>query len=210
MKEIKVKVTFTEDILGTMPNNPDIYRDYISTKGPDPTTIDDEIEAIGREEVVKKEMTIFPKTEDGIPFIYDYQIRGFFKDTCGALRRASGSESSKIKAYKKEINGLVFINERTIPINNFNTIGECQRPLRGQVGPQEIVSLASSECIKAGANIIFTIRILSDSLYNAVIEWLNYGRYRGLLQWRNSGKGRFTYEILDERKSKDLFAEPMQ
>ena len=29
-------------------------------------------------------------------------------------------------------------------------------------------------------------------------EMLNYGQLRGFGQWRNSGKGRFTYEVLEE------------
>ena len=32
-----------------------------------------------------------------------------------------------------------------------------------------------------------------------VIEWLEYGYYHGTGQWRNSSKGRFVYQILDEK-----------
>jgi hypothetical protein len=32
-----------------------------------------------------------------------------------------------------------------------------------------------------------------------VKEWLNYGRVRGLGQWRNSGKGKFYWELLEEK-----------
>lgn len=58
------------------------------------------------EEVVEKSMTVFPKLEDGTPFVWDYQIRGFFKDTCGALRKVKGTQSEKIKAYKKKLTDL--------------------------------------------------------------------------------------------------------
>ena len=45
----------------------------------------------------------------------------------------------------------------------------------------------------------FSILVMSDDLVPAVKEWLSYGKLRGLGQWRNSGKGRFCYEILEER-----------
>ena len=32
MKEIKVRVTLQEDMLGTAPNNQEVYRDYIASK----------------------------------------------------------------------------------------------------------------------------------------------------------------------------------
>ena len=32
MKEIKVKLTFTEEILGTAPSDPEIYKKYIASK----------------------------------------------------------------------------------------------------------------------------------------------------------------------------------
>ena len=51
-------------------------------------------------------MTIFPR-DNGVPIYWDYQIKGFFKDACGMLRKVTGSKSSKIKAYKKEIDGLI-------------------------------------------------------------------------------------------------------
>lgn len=197
MKEIKVRLTFTEEVLGTASSNPDIHGEYIASNAPDAPNrqekIAEEIEAVGLEETIEKAMTIFPKLPDGTPFVWDYQVRGFFKDTCGALKRVSGTESSKIKAYKKEIDGLVFVNERKIPFVNFS-MGECQRPLRGQTAQGERIALAHSETVSAGCYIEFTIMCLKDDLMKAVKEWLDYGKLRGLGQWRNSGKGRFTWE----------------
>lgn len=194
MKELKVRLTFTESILGTSPANEDIYRDFIGTKAPDATTVDDEVEALGVDAVVEKGMTVFPRMEDGTPFLYDYQIKGFFKDACGGLRKVSGTVSSKIKAYKKEIDRLIFPEPRCIPIKFDGVIGECQRPLRAQTAQGERVSLAISEEIPAGATVEFTIVCLSDDHEKAVREWLDYGRFSGIGQWRNSGKGRFTWE----------------
>lgn len=110
----------------------------------------------------------------------------------------SGTESSKIKAFKKEIDGLIFVEPRQIPFNYSGEIGECQRPLRASTAQGERIALAHSETIPVGSSIEFSIIMLSDSHEKAVREWLDYGKYRGLGQWRNSGKGRFEWEEINE------------
>ena len=197
MKELKVRLTFIEPILGTCPSNGDVYRDFIASKAPDASTIEDEVAAIGADAVVDRGMTVFPRLDDGTPYLYDYQIKGFFKDTCGGLRKVKGTESEKIKAYKKEIDKLIFPSPRCIPILFDGEIGECQRPLRAQTAQGERVSLAISEEIPAGATIEFSITLLNDGNEKAVREWLDYGKFSGIGQWRNSGHGRFTWEELD-------------
>lgn len=198
MKNIKVKLTFTEPVLGTWPNNPDVARDFIASKAADASTIEQEVEAIGVDGVVEKGMTVFPRTEDGVPAFYDYQIKGFFKDTCSALARVKTTKSSGIKAFKKIIDGLIFVAPRMIPVENYDQVASCQRPLRAQTPQGERVSLANSEEIPAGATIVFTVKLLDPEYRACLLEWLEYGELRGLGQWRNSGKGRFTYEILEE------------
>lgn len=194
MKTLKVKLTFTDPLLGTSPANEEIYRDFIGAHAPDASTVEDEVAALGIDAVVEKGMTIFPRTDDDKPFVYDYQIRGFFKDTCGGLRKVKGTASSGIKAYKKEIDKLVFVKPRQIPIEFDGEISLCQRPLRAQTMQGERVSLAISEQIPTGATITFDICCLLDDHEKAVREWLDYGVWSGLGQWRNSGKGRFTWE----------------
>ena len=132
MKQLKVRLTFTESILGTASANEDVYRDFIGSKSPDAASVDDEVAALGADAVVEKGKTVFPKLPDGTPFLYDYQIKGFFKDTCGGLRKVKGSKSEKIKAFKKEIDKLIFVEPRCIPFEDYGEIGECQRPLRAQ------------------------------------------------------------------------------
>ena len=194
MTTLKVKLTFVEPILGTSPANEDIYREFIASKAEDAATIEDEVAALGAEAVAEKGMTVFPRMEDGTPFLYDYQIKGFFKDTCGGLRKVKGSVSAGIKAYKKEIDKLIFPEPRCIPFDSYGEIGVCQRPLRAQTAQGERVSLAMSEEIPAGASVTFDIVCLTDDHVKAVREWLDYGRFSGIGQWRNSGKGRFTWE----------------
>ena len=79
---MKIKITFIEPILGTWPADPEVASKFIASKAPDAATIEDEIAASSVEEVVEKSMTVFPR-DNGEPILYDYQIKGFFKDACG-------------------------------------------------------------------------------------------------------------------------------
>ena len=125
MKKLKVRLTFTEPVLGTWPSNQNIAREFIASKSPDAATVEDEVAALGADAVADKGMTVFPRNEAGQPVLYDYQIKGFFKDSCGMLGRIGGktetgkkkavNESGKITAYKKVIDGLIFVSPRMIP-----------------------------------------------------------------------------------------------
>ena len=198
-KILKVRVTMFEEILGTASANPEIHEEFIASKAPDAPSREEEVAAVGADEVFEKGMTVFPRV-NGEPIAWDYQWKGFFKDACGCLRKIPGSACEKIKAYKKEIDGLIFVEPRAIPIRFDGEMGICQRPLRGQTAQGERIALASSESIPAGAVMEFEIRMLLPAHEKAVREMLNYGQLRGFGQWRNSGKGRFRYEILEERE----------
>ena len=193
MKKMKVRVEFTEELLGTASNNKEIYKDFIASKAPDASTMEEEVAAVGIDGVAEKGMTVFPRTENGEPFIYDYQWRGYFKETCGFMRKIKGSKSEKLKAYKKEIDGLIFIEPRQCVINSNGEIGMCQSPLRAQTPQGERVSLSCSETLSAGSTCEFTVVCMVDSDMELVKEWLDYGKYHGAGQWRNSGKGKFTW-----------------
>lgn len=197
MKEIKVKLTFLEEVLGTASADKEIHDKFIAANAPDAPSRKEEIEALGVEEVIEKSMTVFPRNADGKPIFWDYQVKGFFKDACGMLRKVPNSASSKIKAYKKEIDGLIFVKEREIPIIFDGEIGSCQRPLRAQTAQGERVALANSETVPAGSTIEFTIQLMCDTHEKAVREWLDYGVFRGIGQWRNSGKGKFEWSELE-------------
>ena len=199
-KILKVKVTTIEEILGTASSNKDIHEEFIASKAPDAPSIEEEVAAVGAEEVFDKSMTVFPRNPEGKPIAWDYQWKGFFKDACGMLRKVDGSACSKVKAYKKEIDGLIFVSPRQIPIEFDGEMGICQRPLRAQTAQGERVALASSESIPAGATMTFEITMLVPAHEKAVLEMLDYGMLRGFGQWRNSGKGRFFYEVLESRE----------
>lgn len=198
MKTMKVRLTFMEEVLGTASNDKEIHAEFIASKAPDAPTREEEIAAIGVEEAIAKGKTVFPKDENGHPFLYDYQIKGFFKNAAKAFGYVGGS--SKLTAYKSKIDNLVFVNERKIPfiLQDGAEVGDCQRPLRAQTAQGERISLANSETVPAGTQVEFTITVLVDALMSHVIEWLDYGKLNGIGQWHNSGKGRFTWIDITE------------
>ena len=200
MKTLEIEVTFMEDVLGTAPNDEDIYRNFIGSKAPDAQSVEEEVEALGVDAVAEKGMTVFARDEDGKPALYDYHWKGHFKDACSMLKKVSGTKSSECKAFKKEIDGLIFVNPRliTLEIPEGKTMGVCQRPLRAQTAQGERVALAMSESCPAGTKCKVEITCLVDKDVAMVKEWLDYGKLRGIGQWRNASKGRYTYTILEE------------
>lgn len=209
MKKVNVKITFLEGILGTSSADPEIYTRFIGAKAPDAVSVEEEVEALGAESIVERGTTVFPRDDDGTPFLYDYQIKGFFKDACSMLSRLSEkdpetgkkkkakNESGKLTAYKKVIDGLIFVKPRKIRLESPGPVTICQRPLRAQTAQGERVALSSSEELPAGTTVTMTIICMDDNHWKAVKEWLGYGLFRGIGQWRNSGKGRFAWEVLD-------------
>ena len=209
MKSLHVKVTFTEPILGPGSSNPEIHSEFIASKAPDAISRAEEVAAIGAEAVEEKTTTVFARNDAGQPIIWNYQIKGFFKEACAALQRMKGEkcavESSKIKAFKKVIDTLIEPGadpdciDRKIPLIliDGDDLKTLQRPLRGQTAQGERIALASSEQAKAGTTAEFYVRT-PDAYAGAVKEWLRYGKRHGMLQWRNAGYGRFTWELLEE------------
>ncbi len=200
-----VRLTFVDELLGTCANNKDIYGDYIASKNPDGITMAEEIENIGEEEVKEKGKTIFAKNKQGKPILYSYQIKGFFKSACKAMKAVNGTRSHEVKAYKGKIDQLIFVwpnaedkTSREILIHT-NTISECQRPLRADTAQGPRVAIAYSESIPAGAYVEFDIEVLDPKDMDLVREWLNYGIYNGLCQWRNAGKGAFNWQELQRK-----------
>lgn len=197
-KRMKFRITLRDEMLGMSPADPNIHEEFIASKAPDAPSLEEEVAAHGVDEVVENGKTIFLKLEDGTPFLWDYQIRGFFKESMGGMRRVAGSQCSKIKAYKKSIDLNVFIDERKIPINLSGPIGDCQRPLRASTAQGERVALANSETVPAGSTFEFTVNLLDKTLEPALRECLDYAELHGFGQWRNSAKGTAWWQELDE------------
>ena len=199
MRKMKVRITLTEPMLGTKSANEELFTKFIAAKRPEGVAADEaEAEARLNQECDDREksMTCFHRTDDGQPMLWDYQVKGFFKDACGALRGVPKTESGKLKAYKKIIDGQIFVDERRIPLvlPEGGEIGICERPLRAQTMQGERVALAKSESVPAGTTFAITVTMLNPDLEDVVREWLDYGALRGIGQWRNSGMGRIKWE----------------
>lgn len=215
MKKVHIAITFTDPILGMSPSDPDIYMNYIASKAPEETNTAEEVlslplpdDIVCDDETEPTTVTVFPRTRNGDPCFYDYQIRGFFKDSCGLLsyvrgvdetgkktKKKAGTLSGKTTAYKKVIDGNIFVSPRKIPIYFDGTMTLCQRPLRAATPMGERIALACSEQIPEGAKIAFDVTCYNDDDVALLAEWMTYGRDHGMGQWRNSGKGRF---LVDE------------
>jgi len=196
MKTYKVKLTFVEEILGTVPRDREIYQTWVQTQALELTEDQIEQELNTIEEIEEKGWTGFHLV-DGNPILYDYVVKGFFKDACGMLRRADGTLSAKVTAYKRVIDGLVFVRPRQIPLRlpDGQEMGVNERPLRAQTAQGERVALARSDTCPAGTTMEFSVIVMGKVSKELLKEWLDYGRWRGLGQWRNAGWGVFEYEI---------------
>ena len=158
MTKVHVKLTFTDDLLGTSSGNPELHREFIASKAPDAAKMEEEVASLGVEAVEEKSMTVFPKMADGTPYLWDYQIRGFFKEICGAMRGIPGTKSSKVKAYKKKVDNTIFVEPREIPLDLHGMkIADCQRPLRASTMQGERIALANSEVCPQGTTCEFDV-----------------------------------------------------
>ena len=201
--KVKVKLTLAEEMLGTKAANKDVFADFIASKAPDGDKRKEELDTAEHRE--EAGTTVFHK-QNGVVGIWDYQIKGFFKDACAALRIADETQSKKLTAYKTKIDQVIFVTPRFIPmvLPQDAKVGICERPLRCDTAQGPRVSVARSETVPAGTVIEFEVTSLASKLgkgedaveVEALIEeWFAYGALRGLGQWRNSGKGRFTVEL---------------
>lgn len=204
MESRRIKVTLTDEMLGTNPRK-DIHEKFISSNAPSAETRAEELEHLPAEEMVKNEMTVFYRDNEGKPAMACYHMYGFFKSACGFLRKVKGTKSEKCKAYKKTIDGLIKVYPNasdptgryiTLLMPEGTEIGNCQRPLRASTMQGERVALANSETVPRGTTFECDICAFDDSLWGLIEEWLDYGKFNGLGQWRSSGKGSFKWEYV--------------
>jgi hypothetical protein len=193
MKDLRIRLTFLEPMLGTVPKDKQVYSTYIASKA-EPEISEGEVETVPVSE--EKNWTGFH--EDDGPFIYNYMIKGHFKAQCSALRKSSKSASSKLSAHLKVINQLVFIFPRKIYLNlNGGELGVLERPLRAATAKGERITVTRSDTCPAGSSIEFDVKLFDGgATKKQVFEWLDHGQFYGLGQWRNAGYGSYSYEVL--------------
>lgn len=105
MQEIKVRLTFTEEILGTAAADKEIHKTYIASLAPNAPSKKEEVEAVGVEETIEKAMTVFPRNKEGVPIYWDYQIKGFFKDAAECCVRSRTRKARKLRRIRKRLTG---------------------------------------------------------------------------------------------------------
>ena len=217
MDKLKARITLTEPMLGTTAGDSDIVRKFIAAKVKDSKspTIDKDANATEEVDVVEKTlaertadeienaMTIYP-TDDGKPFIWDYQVKGFLKAAVLALCIDSGAYTKEqLKkltltryTYKRTVDNLWFPAPRRIILNLSGPLTVIQRPLRAETLRGERICLAISEAAPAGTTFDCEIKYINPVHENIIRACLDYGELKGLLQWRNAGWGRFTWKEL--------------
>jgi len=224
-----VTVTILEPMLGTTPKDPEVYAKFIQTKAAELNQtgevdgagvpsgaqaavatsveeIDDEVNTVPTvEDIENKGWTGFHTDKDGNPFLYNYVVKGFFKEAASSMNRVgAGTETKGIKAFVKSIDQLVFVQPRRLllehPDADLKNLDSLERPLRAKTAQGERVTLARSDITPANTTVKFTIIVLGNVVKEAHIkEWLDYGLCRGFGQWRNADYGSFTYEITEVR-----------
>ena len=208
MEKMTIRVTFTEPLLGTHPADPELHARFVASKAPDAKTMAQELadHEVSVEDMEERQKTIFPKMEDGTPFLYTYMLKGFFKETAKALKKVPGTESSKRKAFLKLIDNNIFVRGHVkgkprvmplyMPIDLDLTATDNQRPLRASTPQGERVALAHSE--EAPAGTYFECDVYCDN--KADMDWirelLDRGAWKGMGQWRNADFGLMEWEEL--------------
>jgi len=185
---MKVELEFTEPLLGTLPGDKNLAEEYILSKHPEDIQ-DDEQESLIEE--MEKSSSYFARNAANNTILWDYQIKGFFKDACSIMQRVI--KVDELRAHKKIIDGLIFVAPRQLEMRLSGELYFTERPLRIQTPKGDRTALARSETAPAGTKIQIEILLLKPDLKKYVINWLDYGILRGLGQWRNSGMGRFKW-----------------
>lgn len=91
MRILQCKLTTIEAMLGTASNNKELHSEFIASHAPDAPSREEEIEAVGVEEVIEKGMTVFSRNRMGAHPV-GLPNQRLFQD---CLRRAAEGEGDK-------------------------------------------------------------------------------------------------------------------
>lgn len=214
-------MTFIEPVLGLAPGNPELLREHLHKKAleADPkisgAKLKEEMDVATVDEQVEEASTVFPKDDKG-PFFWDYQLRGFFKESLFALIELGDPLVDDLSkwSYKKAVGLYLFVNPRRIhtldgsgqhqaPVKLKPEECPTERPLRGQTPQGERIALARSEALPVGTTITFeVVWLVTESkkkttavfTENLICACLDYGALHGFAQWRSAGWGRYTWQ----------------
>jgi len=217
--EHTIKLTFISDILGTAPSQELLQKEFFQKKQEEVKeqieNILEEAKELAKESYTEEDydtpeneeisgMTYFRRDKNGIIYIPNFMVKGFFKSAAQALK-----DQLSLKAYKKKIDCFLFVFPNHIHFyRNGELIKEPDdiyvRPLRGMTRQGERVTLVASERIKASeenpvtTNEIKLVLIENKELtFEKIKSMLDYGFLLGISQFRNGGFGRFKWELID-------------
>lgn len=186
----KLKVTFTEPVLGTQTVK-SVAIEFLQSKARE-QGIDVEDEVATLPDILERGTTVFHKL-DGKPIFYDYHVRGFLKES-GRIQNGARN----VKNLRSKIDNFVFVRPRRILLNVPEGAPETynERPLRAETAQGPRVALARSEELPIGTWFECYIESLNDVIGEDLLrDLLDYGSRKGFGQWRNASWGRFTYEL---------------
>ncbi len=195
MITIATTVRFTEDVLGSVATL-DVYKSYQAQKAiENGTYVSDEFATVIDQ---NRGRTAFHR-DGNKPVIYDYVIKGFFKEACKACRQMPDTHSAKLTAYKTKIDQLVHVTPRRIALELRKPTIDNARPLRADTPQGPRVTVVTSEAAQAGTIMRFQIVLLAPTVIGEVLirEWLDFGQWSGIGQWRSGGHGRFVVEQME-------------
>lgn len=191
-KAYKLRITFTESVLGTQPQK-DVATEFITSKATDPDTGElpaDELETLPV--ALEKGTTAFHKL-DNKPIYYDYMVKGFFKETGLVFNGLRNVDNLRSK-----IENLLYISPRRIELHapNGSQVTYCERPLRAMTAQGPRTSVARSEELPVGTWFECNVDVYDGPISEPLLrDLLSYGARRGFGQWRNGGHGRFEFEL---------------
>lgn len=192
-----LKMTFTNEILGSQPGRNDtaskFLRDKLREEHPEVDVPVEEVESLPAESV--KGTTCFYRTLDDRPALRNYQIKGMLKEAASQL-----NGTGDVKQLRSKIENAVFVGPATIPLCFTGELGILERPLRCMTAQGPRVSLARSEQVPAGATCECTLTVCHLPKFfpdeDLLREMLDYAKLIGFGQWRNSNLyGQFEYTL---------------
>ena len=207
------RLKFTEDLLGTIPKNTELFSKFVLSKYPDPEDKKDldlssEVDMQGQEKETGSLLdgsgqTGFHTDPDGI-YLLDYHLKGFFKEAGNNLKKkieTTGRRTFKIAALRSKIDNYLFVRPRYIWLAE-KPDGVLERSIRVNTMKGPRVGLTRSDYVKRGTEIDFTVLLVDhDELSWDVVEYLlDYGQLKGLGQWRNGSWGSFVWKRTDDKK----------
>lgn len=193
-------IVLTEPMLGTVPKNKEVYKNYIEGKRPETAPQEDETETVVvvndakvLKEIEEKGWTGFHSDENGL-FVYDYFIKGFLKNAGNVLK-----DALEVKALRSKIDDHVFVYPRRVYLGVKEPDGVFERPLRVITPQGPRVALVRSDLINAGRTFEFDLEVFpprKEITRDLLIQLFEYGSRMGFGQFRNGSFGRFTYTLL--------------